>query len=88
VKRTVILGALIGFVIPAFWGIVLLLAFNARPAPWIGVLKVLTYITCPPWMIPAPSLLGRWFVTPFLNAGVYALAAFTLYRPIQMLRRT
>ena len=86
-KRVVIIGAVIGFAVSIFWGIVGFLLFTAPQSPMVDLFWKAVHITCPPWMIPeSSSVLGNAFVTPFLNAALYAGIALTVYALLKPFR--
>lgn len=74
-KKYLIVAALIGFVVPIFWGILAMVLFNLQHPFWTKVFWVCVYVTCPGWLIPG----GRdWVIiaTPFANALVYVLITY------------
>jgi hypothetical protein len=78
-KRILIVSAVVGFAVPVFWGVLAFVDFNGPEGRLSDLFWDAVYITCPPWLIPEESPLGNWFVTPFLNAALYASIALVAY---------
>ena len=71
-KPRVIAAAVIGFLVPIFWGIAAFILFNAGESFWTTVFWWLVYLTCPFWILPGTA---GMLLMPFLNAGLYGLVA-------------
>ena len=78
-RRPLIVSGIVGFCIPAFWGIFAFLMFNAPEGIFSTVFWDLVYITCPFWRIDGEKAL--WLMPP-LNAlfymGAYAALRFLI----------
>ena len=70
-KWQVVVGSLIGFLVPIACGFLEMLLFNAKDSAFVNFLCYrLPYWLCPPWALGNGS--GFWFVAiPFLNAASY-----------------
>jgi hypothetical protein len=68
-KRYVIGWAVLGFVIPLFWGIMSFIFFAAKESIWTNVYWGLVYATCPFWLLPTNTM--TTVLMPFLNAALY-----------------
>jgi hypothetical protein len=81
VKRFIKIGAIIGFFVPIFWGIVSLILFTAPQSRFADIYWIVVHFTCPPWSISPVSspILGNTLATPFLNAALYAGIALIMY---------
>jgi hypothetical protein len=73
--RKVALISGVGFVMPIFWGMMELLAFNSRSDAVLTAIRVGGYMTCPPWLLP-----GIWgdVASPILNAILYGGVAWAV----------
>lgn len=87
-KRIVTICAVIGFLVPIFWGFMGFIAFTARPSPLVDFYWKAVHVTCPPWLIPDSSFVGSAIATPFLNAALYGGIAFVLYALVKLVKRT
>ena len=70
--------AVIGFLVPVFWGALGFIFFNAPESRWTDRFWALVYITCPPWLIPETSLTPGWVIAPILNACLYGSIAMVI----------
>jgi len=68
----------VGFTVPIFWGALAFIYFSAPESVWTDLFWDAVYISCPPWLLPENSL--SWFLTPVLNAGLYAVAGYVFFR--------
>jgi hypothetical protein len=75
-KRRVIWWAILGFLVPLFWGVASFIFFSAKESVWTNIFWGLIYVTCPFWLLPAN--LTTTIITPFLNAALYGGLAFLL----------
>lgn len=65
-------AAIVGGLVPLWWGILSFVFFNAKESIWTNVYWGLVYATCPFWYLPGDS---GMVLMPILNAGLYALIA-------------
>jgi hypothetical protein len=65
-------AAIVGALVPLFWGIRSFIFFNAKESMWTNVYSAIVYITSPFWYLPGTA---GMILMPILNAGVYALVA-------------
>ncbi len=86
-KRILTVSALIGFAMPVLWGGLGFILFDVPEGRLSDLFWDSVYVTCPPWLIPEESPLGHWFVTPFLNALLYASVATLAYGLVVLSRR-
>lgn len=75
-KKRVMWWAILGFVIPVFWGVVSFIFFSAKESIWTDVYWRVVYVTCPFWLLPSNTT--TTVMTPFLNAILYGGLAFLL----------
>lgn len=74
-QRPFVRAAMIGFLLPLFWGGLEFVFFNAHESILTRVFFAAAYITCPPWLLP-----GFWgdIGSPFLNAALYSGVALAI----------
>jgi len=77
-NRCVLVAALVGCTVPIFWSVLAFIYFSAPESAWTDLFWDAVYISCPPWLLPENSL--SWFLTPVLNAGLYAVAGYVFFR--------
>ncbi len=75
-RRKVALWAIIGFLMPLFWGITSFVLFSAK-GTWTTAYWYLVYATCPFWLLP--GLAGE-ILMPVLNAVLYGTLAYFFLR--------
>lgn len=73
---SLIVGFIIGALVPLFWGILSLILFNV-PEGWFSRLYwTAVYLTCPFWKIGGEKAL---VLMPLLNGCLYAMLSVTLH---------
>ena len=75
-RPKIVSAAIIGALVPVFWGIMSFVLFNAN-GRWTNVYWSLVYLTCPFWLISGNA---GTILAPILNGGLYGLAAFVFYK--------
>ena len=75
--RTLIIGFLVGALVPLFWGIVGFLLFSAREGLGSRIFWDAVYLTCPFWAIEGNKAL---VLMPLLNGLTYALLLLVIAR--------
>jgi hypothetical protein len=65
-------AAIIGGLVPLWWGVLSFVFFNARESVWTNTYWTIVYATCPFWYLPGDA---GMILMPILNAGLYALVA-------------
>jgi hypothetical protein len=71
-KRTALIGFIVGASVPVFWGILGFLTFNGPEGRLSTAFWNAVYITCPSWLIDVEP---GWILTPLLNGCLYAVIA-------------
>ncbi len=78
-RRPLIVSGVVGFCLPAFWGILSFLLFNLPEGLFSKVFWDLVYITCPFWRIEGEKAL--WLMSPLnalLYVGIYVAVQFLI----------
>jgi hypothetical protein len=74
-KKWTLLAAGIGFVMPILWGVVGFVYFTAPQSRSTDLFWTVVHVTCPFWDL-AGGIVST-ILTPFLNAGLYGVIAFS-----------
>jgi hypothetical protein len=77
--KPILWTALVGFLLPIFWGVLGFILFNLKDPFWVRAFWLSVHISCPAWVL-LPGGVPWTYVTPFLNAAIYALLALLWQR--------
>lgn len=85
-RRVVAIAAIIGFIMPIFWGVIDFVGMGTPRSAATDFFWEVVYITCPPWLITRPPL-GYLPATALMNAALYAGVAFFGYILVKLCKR-
>jgi len=82
-KRVVLVSAAAGFVVTIVFGF---FGFTV-PSSSAELYWNAWHLLCPPMLIPYASPLGKWYLTPFENAALYAVVALAIYGVVRLMHK-
>jgi hypothetical protein len=73
-KKWILLAAIVGFVVPIFWGVLGFIYFTAPQSRSTDLFWTVVHITCPFWDLASGGVSA--ILVALLNAGLYGLIVF------------
>jgi hypothetical protein len=83
--KVLLAWAVIGAVVPLFWGILGFVFFTVRQSLWTDIFWWFVFVTCPPWLLPENSV--SWLITPIANGLLYVAIAYLALSAVKLMRK-
>jgi hypothetical protein len=81
---SLLIGFLVGAIIPLFWGVLGFLLFNVPEGQFSRIYWDAVYLTCPFWHIDGEKAL---ILMPLLNGSMYAILAAFIHKSLGFLMK-